>query len=172
MDYLVAWIVGLIVFFGVVFALFLPEYVPGNIFRHDDRGAAAEEREGVDVAGNPVGQRLGGEGLGIGVARRPQHGHEQLGRPDLAGGHVGDRQGHAREVHEELLAGPVLLAHDQVEPTRPAPIGLTEPGVAEAVGVALPVLEPQELQGDALAAQLAVDRRPVGGRSQRCWQRR
>ena len=116
----------------------------------------------MDVAADPVGQRLGGEGLGIGVAAGAQDGHEEFGLPHLAGVGVDDRQGHAGEVHERLLAGAVLLAHDQVEATLPATIGLAEPGVAEALGVTLAVFEPEQLAGHALAAQLLVDRGPVG----------
>jgi hypothetical protein len=138
-----------------------------EVVGHDDAGTAADRLEGVDVPPDPVGQRLGGEGLGIRVARGAQDGHEQLRPPHLAGGGIDDGQGLAGEVDEELLAGAVLLAHDQVEPPLPGPVEAAELGVPVAVGVLRLVLHVQQLEGHALAAQLAVDGRPVGQRPAR-----
>ena len=128
-------------------------------------GTAAEEVEGMDVGADPVRQRLAGAGprhrCSSTLRARPRTARACHTSPVLG---VGDGDGHAGEVDEELLARVVLLAHDQVEPARPESVGVAEPGVAEAVGLALPILEPQQLQGHALAAQLAVDGRPVGRR--------
>ena len=71
--------------------------------------------------------------------------------------------GVAGPVDEELLAGPVGLAHDHVDPADVGAVVLAEVGVAVAVGVIAAVLLPEELQGDVLVgAQLLVHLRPVG----------
>jgi hypothetical protein len=137
-----------------------------------DRRATVEELKGVDVGGRPGRQRLGRHRLGVRVARRAQDRDEQLGRRDLARGPVDDRDRRAREVEEALLAGPVLAAQDHVEPPGVRPVPLGEPGVGEAVGAALAVLGPEQHERDALAAQLAMDDRPVGDRPGRVGGRR
>jgi len=71
----------------------------------------------------------------------------------------GDRL--AREVDEELLARPVLLAHDDVDLSPKGPIQVGELAVAVTVGMVLAVLEPEQLQGHALSPQLDVDVLPV-----------
>jgi hypothetical protein len=71
----------------------------------------------------------------------------------------------AGEVEEELLAGVMVLAHHEIELSGVSVIGLGEPGVSEAVGMALPVLGPQQSLGDAGTAQLGVNDLPVRGRT-------
>jgi hypothetical protein len=138
-----------------------------EVVRHDQAGAAAEEGERVDVRRDPVGQLLGRQRLGIGVVRRPEDRHEELGLRHLAGGGIDDRDGLAGEVDEQLLARAVLLAHHEIEPPPPVPVVAAELGVLVAVGLALLVFEVQQLEGHALSSQLAMDRRPVGQRPAR-----
>ena len=71
----------------------------------------------------------------------------------------GDRL--AREVDEELLARPVLLAHDDVDLSPKGPVEVGELAVAVTVGMVLAVLEPEKLQRHALSPQLDVDVLPV-----------
>src|ERR1700758_1966048 len=54
------------------------------------------------------------------------------------------------------------LPHRHRNPRRPAAVQLAKPRIAIAVGVLLDVLVPQHLQGDVLALELAVKRRPIG----------
>jgi len=98
-------------------------------------------------AGHPVQELLGGEGLGVEVVRRPGDGDEQLGvECHLAGSLVIDGDRLAREVDEELLARPVLLAHDDVDLSPKGPIQVGELAVAVTVRMVLAVLEPEQLQ--------------------------
>ena len=53
--------------------------------------------------------------LGVGVAGRAQHGDEQLGAADLAGGRIDDRHGVAAVVDEQLVPGAVHLAHGALQ---------------------------------------------------------
>ena len=53
------------------------------------------------------------------------------------------------------------LAHDDVHLAGPGPVQVAELAVAVPAGVLLPVLQPQQLQGHALAPQLPVHIRPV-----------
>ena len=120
-------------------------------------------------------QLLGGKRLREQVARCTGHRDEQLGvEDDLAGSAVMDRDLHAGEVDEELLAGAVHLTHDDVHVCPEGPVVVDELGVAIAVGVGLAVFEPQQLEGHPLSPQLSVHvgevrHRPgdVGGRRRR-----
>jgi len=96
--------------------------------------AAAHEGEGVDGGGHPVDQLLGGQRLGVEVAGSTGDGDEELGAGHLTGFAVVDREGLAGE---ELLSGPVVLAHDDVHSSTPRPIEVGELAVGEAVGVDL-----------------------------------
>jgi hypothetical protein len=127
----------------------------------------------VDVAGDPEDELLGSEGFGVEVVRGPEDGHEQLGsHRHRAARPVIDRDGLAGVVDEKLLPGPVHLAHDDVGAAAPRLVEVGELAVAVAVGVNLSVLEPEQLEGDRLLAQLGVDvapvrRRPGGSRRRR-----
>ena len=91
---------------------------------------------------------------------------------DHAGVAIDDRDSRAREVDEELLARPVLLAHDDVEPLGIDPISLGKPGVAKAVGAALPIFGPEQHERDVRSAELPVDRLPIRHRPVRYRRRR
>jgi hypothetical protein len=95
----------------------------------------------------------------------PRNRHEELGLRDLAGERVGDRDGLAGEVDERLLARPVVVAQDEVEPSGEDRVLLGEPGVPESVGAAFPVLAPEQGLRHALAPELLMDLRPVGDRA-------
>jgi len=72
-----------------------------------------------------------------------------------------DRHGLTRVIDKALLAGVVLLAHDDVEVPLPEPIAVAELAVLVSVRVALLVFELQQLQRHARTAQLTVHRREV-----------
>ena len=66
-------------------------------------------------------------------------------------------------INEELFAGAVLLAENDVELAAPALVEFAETAVAVALGISLDVLFPQQLQGDMLVRlQLLVNRGKVG----------
>ena len=109
-------------------------------------GGAAEIAEGVDMRGDPVRQLLAPDRLGVSQARRAQDGDEDLHRDDLAGAAVDDLTGAAGKVDKQLLAGDMALAHRRLQPACPDPVQIAEPGIAEAVGRAGPVLLPQQRQ--------------------------
>jgi len=61
-------------------------------------------------------------------------------------------------IDEGLLPGAMLLAHDDVEFVSPLPIQFAVPTVVVSLRMGFPILLPQQLQGDALAAlQFLVD---------------
>ena len=64
------------------------------------------------------------------------------------------------------------LAHRRLQPARPTLVKVAEPGIAEPVGRAGPVLLPQQRQGYIGAAQLAMHPGPVGHRALICGDRR
>ena len=117
----------------------------------------------MHVGPDPVGQFLGRDRLGVEVVRRPQHGHEQLRlERHRVGPPVVDRQALTREVDEELLPGPVLLAHHQVQMPLPAPVVMTELAVGIAVlRVTLLVLQPQQHERHPAPLAFLVDMAPV-----------
>jgi hypothetical protein len=134
---------------------------PGLI-GHDQAGHAADELQRVDDGADPVGGGLRGRSAGVGVVRRAQHRHEDLGAADLAGGGVHDGHGLAGVVHEQLLAGDVGLAHRALQTGGPGAVLHAVGGVLVGQVVAPLVLLPQQLQRDAGAAQFLVDVGEVG----------
>jgi hypothetical protein len=128
-------------------------------------GDAAEISEGADICRNPIRQLLAPSRLGVGEARCAQHGDKNLYRYDLTGEAIDDLAGAAGEVDKQLLAGEMGLAHCRLQPARPTPVKVAEPGIAEPVGRTSPVLLPQQRQGHIGAAQLAMHPGPVGHRA-------
>jgi hypothetical protein len=128
-----------------------------ELIAHDGGRDAAEEGEGADVAGDPVGHLLGAGRRGVGVVRGAEDGDKQLDREDLARGRVDEPGLLAGVVDEALLPGAVDLAHGQPAALEPGPVEVAEARVAVAVGVPLQVLEVEQLQGDAGPAALGVD---------------
>jgi hypothetical protein len=110
---------------------------------------------------DPVGQRLGPARLGVSVAGGSHHSDEDLRCSDLAGAPVEQFDRLSGVVDEQALAGGMRLPHGRRQPALPAAIELAPAAVAVAVGRGLPVLLPQQHQGDAGAAQLVMDVRPI-----------
>ena len=155
-----------------------PRHRRAQVVRHRDVRRAAEELQCVDVAGHEVQELLGAKGLGVGVGGGTQAGHEQLRlEGDRVAVSVVDGDGGPGEVDEHLLAGAVVLAHHDVDLLAPFDVAVAELAVAEALWMLFAVLEPQQLQGHALALELFVDRSPVrqrppDGRRRRGWEQR
>ncbi|MNS78704.1 hypothetical protein D3C72_1123290 [compost metagenome] len=130
-----------------------------RVVRHDHLADPAKVAERLAQRGQPVHLGFPGRGAGIGVVRGPQRCDEDMRPADLAGGRIDHRQRRAGIVDEQLLAGPVLLAHRAFEGAGVAAVVLDELGIAvgRLLGMGGDVLLPQQLQGDALAPQFAVD---------------
>ena len=106
-------------------------------------------------------QILTAGGLNVEQATGPKDGDEHLRFPDLARLGVDHWHRVAAEVDEETVTSPVLEPHDQILGAQPVPVSDTELRVAQAVGMHLPVFEPQQLLGHVLALQLSMDFPPV-----------
>lgn len=137
-----------------------------EVVAHRDLRRAGEELERMDMASDPLLELLGSQRLGVGVGGGTEAGHEQLGLE----GHcvalaVVDGDCGPGKVDEHLLPGPVVLAHDDIHGLAPGDVAVAELAVAEALGMLLAILEPQQLQGHALALELFVDRSPVRQRA-------
>jgi hypothetical protein len=113
------------------------------------------------VRSDPVGQRLRGRRLGVGVARRTEGCDEQLAGMHLAGRRVKNVDRRAGIIDEQLLASHVRLPHRRRQAAFPGAIQFAKPAAAVTVGMGGAVLLPHQLQRHALAAQLAMNRRPV-----------
>jgi hypothetical protein len=98
-----------------------------EVVGHDETGDAAEEAEQADMRADPVGQRLGPGRLGVGQARRAEHGHEDLGLAHDTGGGIDDPDLLAGVVDEDLVAGVMVLAHHRGETVLELPIEVAEP---------------------------------------------
>ena len=116
-----------------------------------DVGNGAEELERVDVQADPGRQVLGQYRLGIGVVARPQGGDEEIGRGDGSRRRIVDRDRIAGEVDEELFSRLVVLPEGNIQCLQPCPVAETELAVLVALRITLPVLMPQELEGDVLS---------------------
>ena len=132
-----------------------------ELVAHDGGRHAAEEGEGPRVARDPVGELLRARRLGVRVARRAEHHHEELDRDALARRGIGEARPLPRVVDEALLAGAVDLAHREPAAAQPLPIELAVLRVLVAVGMALQVLEVQQLERHAGLPALGMDQRAV-----------
>ena len=136
-----------------------------QIIGDENRWTALEKLEGPDVGTDPVRGSLRPGGFRVGVATGAQHRDEDLGMADLASPPIHDLDGESGVVHEQLLAGAVLLAHHDIELACPGPILVAEPAVMETFGVGGLVLVPQQRERYALAAQLAMNMAPIRNRA-------
>ena len=143
-----------------------------QIVGDDELRAALEEGEGADVRRRPVRQGLRPGRLGERVARRAEHGDEDLRLTQFAGLRVDDRHGLAGIVDEHPLAGAMLLAHHDVELARPGAVLLAEAAVLQPLRMGRLVLLPQQRERHALAPQLLVDVAPGRKRTRRAARRR
>jgi hypothetical protein len=140
---------------------------PGlRVVGHQRGRHAAAVREGVHVAADPRGQILAQHGLDVGEVTRAEHEDEEHGRP-RAGHRIDDRESGAAEVDEALRAGAVTLPQGHRQRARPGGVAGAELAVLVARRLVLPILLPDEELRHVRAAQLLVDRRPVGRRSRR-----
>ena len=124
------------------------------------------------MGADPVGQIPCPGGLGVRVVAGAQHRYEDVGGPGFAGCRLDDVDGVSGVIDKHLLAGTVILPQHYIQMARPVPILIAEPTVVDAVGLALLVFLPQQLQRDtAVGLQLLVHfsevRRRRGPR--RCW---
>jgi hypothetical protein len=128
--------------------------------------------EGANVRGDPIRKGLAPYCLGVGEARRAERGDKDLHRDDLATETV-DHLGRATgKVDKQLLAGNMDLAQGRLQPADPALVQIAEPGIAEPVGCAGPVLLPQQRQRHIRPAQLAVHPAKIGHRPLIGWRPR
>ena len=84
----------------------------------------ADERQHVDVHGNPVRQRLRPDRFRKDVAGGPQHGDEDLGPAHLSGCPVDHLHGVTGEVDEHPLARGVNLPQRRLQAANPFPVEL------------------------------------------------
>jgi len=82
-----------------------------QVVGHQQGGNTVKKFEGAHMALQPVPQRLAPGGFGVGVDRRPQHRHKDLGLTHFPGGGTDHRYGDTAVVDKALLTGLVNLAH-------------------------------------------------------------
>ena len=112
-----------------------------EIVRYEHPWHTAEKLESAHVGSDPIRQRLAKRRLGVGVVGSAPDGDEELGGEEFAGGQVDDGVA-VGVVDEQLLTGPVLLTHAEIELAAPAAIVLAELGVLVAVTVLFFVFQP------------------------------
>jgi hypothetical protein len=98
------------------------------------------------VSPKPVLQALAPSGFGVGIGASAQDRDKQGSLARRAALRVVNRNGIASVIDEELFAGLVLVAEDDVQMAAPAAVEFTEAAVTVAVGVVLAVLLPEQLQ--------------------------
>ncbi len=148
-------VVGGEVLVGWIEAWFVPvglEHAGLEVVGHDLARHPAEEGERPPVRTDPIGQRLRPARLGVGVARRTQHGDEDLRDAHLAGAAIDQLDGLAGIVDEQPLAGRMHLPHGGRQPALPFLVELAEARVAVPLRRCRPVLLPQQHQRDAWPA--------------------
>ena len=95
-------------------------------------------------------------------ARRAEHGDKDLRLADFAGQPVDDdRNSIAGVIDEQPLAGRVRLPHRRRQLRFKAAIELAKPRIAVTAGIGGDIFIPDDHQGDVLALQLPMNRRPI-----------
>ena len=133
-----------------------------QVVGHDDRGQPPKNSNAWTCAAIQWGSAWRGKRLGVGVvADAPRTATKSWACQISPVSRVDDRDGLAGEVDEQLLARAVLLAHDEVEPSLPAPVVL---GRTRCTGSRRGALAWYSIHSSwrvtPLPAQLAVDDRP------------
>jgi hypothetical protein len=124
-------------------------------------GDPAEELEAAHMGADPVPQALAPGRLDVGVTGRPEHGDEDLGLALLPCGHVDDGHRLAAVIDDQPLPWRMALAQGDRQGPREGPVVLAKGAVLIALGIGLPILLPEQVQGDPRAPQLAMHRGPV-----------
>ena len=133
-----------------------------GIVRHEQMRNAADHLEGTDMGVDPVGQRLRPARMRKSEARRAEHGDEDLRLADFAGQPVDDdRNPIAGVIDEQPLAGRVRLPHRRRQLRFKAAIELAKPRIAVTARIGGDIFIPDDHQGDVLALQLPMNRRPI-----------
>lgn len=124
-----------------------------RIVRHDELRYTAVEAQRTRRRFELVGHRLAWRRAGVGVAGDARGGHKDVGAAA-----VGERDGGAGVINEQLLAGAVDLTHRALELSGEAAVVLAQLRVAVglAIGIVGAMLLPQEHQRHTLAAQFLV----------------
>jgi hypothetical protein len=133
-----------------------------ELVAHDGGRHPTEEGERPRVARDPVRELLRARRLRIRVARRAEHHHEELDGDPLARRRIRQARPFARVVDEALLAGAVDLAHGEPAAAEPPSIDVAVLRVLVAVGMALQILEVEQLERHAGLPAFGVDGGAVG----------
>lgn len=97
-----------------------------QIIGYYDRWDGLAIVKGPHMGADPIRQSLGPGGLGVGIVGGAQDGDKDLRLSDLSGGAIHDRYRLSRIIDKQLLPGPVVLAHDEIERPCPGSILLTK----------------------------------------------
>ena len=81
-----------------------------EIIRDKNLRHPLKELEGMHMRSDPGGQILGGRGFSEGIAAGSEGGDKDLSLGDLTRCRINDGDRLTGIIHEELLAGPVLLS--------------------------------------------------------------
>jgi len=138
-----------------------PSHSRTQVVRDHQLRHTATELQGPHMRTDPVGQTLAPRRLREGVAAGAPHRHEHLRLPHLARARVDHRHRRAAIVDEQLLSGPVHLAHAQVQLATPRPVQVAEPAVLVTIRMLLPILLPDQGKRHVPTLELLVHRRPV-----------
>ena len=112
-----------------------------------------------------MGERLTELSLGVGVRTGAEHPDEDRGLLDEARLSIDDGDSGTGVVDEALLARGVGETEAWLEAGRPSAVPVTELAIAVAVRMRLPVLQPDELEGDAFPPQFSMHGGPLRLRS-------
>ena len=113
------------------------------------------------MAGNPIWKRLRPTGLNIGVIGCSERGDEDLRLTHFARIRANHVHGMPRIVDKQAFACRMALTHHRRQAALPPGVELTIAAVPIAVRMDGAILFPEQRQGHALAAQLAVHIRPI-----------
>ena len=126
---------------------------------------AVDGGEHIDMRADPVGQPFRPSRFRISEVGGAERGNKDVRRSCVAGQRIDHRNRVAGEIHEQLLARRVRLAHRRRHAAAPLTVEIAKPAVAIAVRLLRAILLPQQNQRHAAPLELLVQLCPIGGRA-------
>jgi hypothetical protein len=138
------------------------EVVADHRLRHATDGAKR-----IDMHADPVGQSLAPAPFRVGEVGGAERSNKDVRRSCVAVQRIDHRNRVTGEIHEQLLARHVRLAHRRRHAAAPRAVEIAEPTIAVAVRMFRAILLPQQHQRHAAPLELLMQLGPSGSRALR-----
>ncbi|HJL40653.1 MAG TPA: hypothetical protein RMG48_05060 [Myxococcales bacterium LLY-WYZ-16_1] len=132
-----------------------------ELVRNKDLRGATKVGESCHVRMEEVLRALRPDCLRKGMRGRAENGNEKLDLDALAGARILNRRSGTRKVDEDLLPGPMHLAHRQSTVFQPSSIAFAKLSIFVSVRMGLQVLQMKQLQSDTALLTLLMQPKTI-----------